>query len=131
MIPQEQKELLELAAYAVGFWTEKSYVVTDWRGTYVVTPADPTIPRSEPQYFDSLTNKADAFDLMVKLRMDVEGKGVAILVNWAIPLDKCYGDTVRLNITVPVHELGREAATLLALTRAAAAIGKQMKGHGE
>lgn len=66
--------------------------------------------------FNPLADKADAFDLMVKLRIDV--------------LQKYEGAVYATNHRVGARALYKgnpEAATMLAITRAAAAIGRQVK----
>lgn len=105
MTPQE---LLDLAAYAIGL-----------RGKQL---ADGTIAYSEFGRFNPLTNKADAFELMVKLGMSVdveEDNGTTYVYIGKVP--RMY--VTEKSSTAP------EAAAMLAITRAAAAIGKQMKGE--
>lgn len=113
----EQRKLLELVAHAMG----PEYSI----GMRYSEEANALVSQDRTRRFNPITNKADAFDLMVKLQMRVEpwGAGAAAVVfidNVAAIAEPHYGDNP-------------EAATMLAITRAAAAIGKQMKeqNHAE
>lgn len=94
---QDQRELLELAAYAVG---KRLHHFNDAKNAYWIDEED--------YWWNSLANKADAFDLMVKLRLfDV--------------------DELIFSAGLSINDGNPDEVVMLALTRAAAAVGKQMK----
>lgn len=105
---QDQRELLELAAYAIGFQFNPT-VTFDPFALYGCYKTD---ARQEEYRWSPLTNKADAFDLMVKLRL------------LDLP-DILFTENLALN------EGNESEVVMLAITRAAAVIGKQMKERGE
>lgn len=130
MTPQETRELLELAAYAVGLVVIQPHKIGP--------DDDPAIDyggfelKGKRVYFNSLTNKADAFDLMVKLRLNVQVNDASIVVSWnwteyeAAPPIYEY-PRADYDEDFLMHYYGHDEATMLAITRAAAAIGKQKK----
>ena len=102
---QDQRELLELAAYAIGY-----KIGCRGCGTWGCV--------GECEW-NPLTNKADAFDLVVKLNLAVQqlpGRNKPAVEAW-------HND----NYAREMWNGSPETATMLAITRAAAAIGKQMK----
>lgn len=119
---QDQRELLELAAYAIGgIYCGDGTLRTEVNGWSNWTEWNP------------LTNKADAFDLMVKLRLPIEYR------TYDVDCGQTHSAEIE-DVVVGSHKTiwareeiikSEEAATMLAITRAAAEIGKQMKGNGE
>jgi hypothetical protein len=106
------REMLEMAAKAA----ELKGFISEWvSGPFFVVPADPDVPRSEPQIYDWINDDADALRLAVKLEILVlTARGFAV----ANSTDS--GGTVE---RIP-SEPDPYAATRRAIVRAAAAIGK-------
>jgi hypothetical protein len=120
---QDQKELLELTAYAIEL---KIYAYELGSNTPILDIGD------LEQRWNPLTNKADAFDLMVKLGISVTPYPIynSDERHSVIAKQRRKTDCLREPNPTEVIELyngNAEAATMLAITRAAAAIGKQMK----
>ena len=130
---QDQRELLELAAYAIGWKAEKWIDAHEGAdgvqySEYYATRRDDGVLVA----FNPLTNKADAFDLMVKLGISVTPYPIynSDERHSVIAKQRRKTDCLRESNPTEVIELyngNAEAATMLAITRAAAAIGKQMK----
>ena len=117
------REMLELAARAAGYevrWVDGP-THFNYTGFRIVDDGPEAFNGvSLDRQWNPLKNKADAFDLMVKLH----------LLIMPYPLDKCVRVT-RLDqpdtVTFwKVHNNDPATATMLAITRAAAEIGKLM-----
>lgn len=115
MTEAEKREMLELAAMAAGLdgeWGRESYV-EQWEGF---------IPRGWLRRWNPLANDGDALRLAVGLRLDVVHS-----------LSRVRCGVVQRKSSELVGD-DRLAATRLAITRAAAEIGRQMQsaeGAGE
>lgn len=109
MTPTEERELLELAAKAYGYKPIRSS--DDFTGLLLEGVQEPWNP---------LHNSGDCFDLAVRLKLDL------------IQADKWVTAQSYDLYVVKSQDLADEserlAATRLAITRAAAEIGRRMKG---
>lgn len=103
------RELLEMAARAAG---HTGFSGEDYQGPYFCIPADPAIPRSEPQIFRWLTDDGDALRLAVRLHIIVCSHPGE---SWAQRLD--------ITIKEP-YGFDADAATRRAIVSAAAEIAR-------
>lgn len=117
---QDQRELLELAAYAIGY-----KIGCRGCGTWGCV--------GECEW-NPLIDKADAFDLMVKLGISVTPYPIynsnerhSVIAKQRRKTD-CLREPNPTEV-VEIYNGNPKTATMLAITRAAAAIGKQMKAR--
>jgi hypothetical protein len=106
------RELLELAAKAAGiyYWIDADAVVT-----HSDTPGS-------TREWNPLTNSGDAFELYVKLRLDIGFEKLYMVSVWCPPLDEWVTEYSDDGMGTDIAEKTRRA-----IVRAAARIGKEMK----
>ena len=74
--------------------------------------------------WDPLNDDGDALRLAASLLMSVDIQLTMVVIHWAAPMKEDCRQRVFIRIEVPTYTLGYEAATRLAIVRAAAEIGK-------
>lgn len=119
MTPTEERELLELAAQAYGLLPLEDGLELDIGPNGVALMI---CGNGETYYFDSLHDSGDCFDLAAHCKIDVLQYSDEVIAQTIVGNDVMDG---RVSLE---WESERPAATRLAVTRAAAEIGRRMKG---
>lgn len=115
------RELIELAAKSAGIC---GYVGSDMGRLYFCTPADPSLPRSDPVICFWLDDDGDAFRLACDLGLMV----YPVARTMAGAACSAVADVTGNRLSEITHaSLGVRVATRRAIVHAAAEIGKQME----
>lgn len=113
---KEARRLLELAAKAAGKSFSKYGPSSDGRRARL----------DDLAYWQPYDDDGDALRLARCLLMSVNIKLCETVINWAAPVAEDCRERVFIDVSVPHYTLGIDAATRLAIVRAAAAIGERM-----